>query len=185
MPTAQLVTCLHVRPLLPMLEAVASIGANLKRLRETAGYATQGAFAKALGVPQPRVSDWENDRYDIPEAPTLLKIAKTLRVSIDQLLEGVDEEYDRVLGDRAPQTTFGQARKGDAVATAIAALQAERARHAETMQALQDVASRFFAILADDEATSADPSRAAPRPPGRSSRARSGARTVARGGRRG
>ena len=49
-----------------------------------------------LGVPQPQVSDWENDRYSVLETLTLVKIAKGLRCSVDQLLVGVDPDYDRV-----------------------------------------------------------------------------------------
>jgi transcriptional regulator with XRE-family HTH domain len=78
----------------------ASVGSNIRRLREAAGYETQGAFAKALRVPQSRLSDWENDRYGIPDTPNLLKIATTLRVSIDALLDGVDRAYDHARGDR-------------------------------------------------------------------------------------
>src|SRR5436853_124207 len=76
----------------------ASVGSNIRRLREEAGYRTQGAFAKALRVPQSRLSDWENDRYGIPETANLLKIATALRVSVDALLEGVDRAYDEARG---------------------------------------------------------------------------------------
>ncbi len=68
----------------------ASVGTNIRRLREAAGYQTQGAFAKALRVPQSRLSDWENDRYGIPEPAHLPKIATVLRISIDALLDGLD-----------------------------------------------------------------------------------------------
>lgn len=47
-----------------------------------------------MRVPQSRVSDWENDRYGLPDTSTLLKIAKTLGCSIDDLLSGVDPRYD-------------------------------------------------------------------------------------------
>jgi transcriptional regulator with XRE-family HTH domain len=76
-----------------------SVGQNIKRLREAKGYKTQGEFAAALEVPQPRVSDWENDRYDLPDTASLLKIAKKLKVSIDELLTGVDNDYDAVRRD--------------------------------------------------------------------------------------
>ena len=74
-----------------------SLGQNLKRLRWNAGFQTQKALADLLGVPQPRVSDWENDRYAVLETKTLVRIAKGLRCSIDQLLAGVDPDYDRIL----------------------------------------------------------------------------------------
>ena len=82
----------------------ASVGSNIRRLREAAGYQTQGAFAKALRVPQSRLSDWENDRYGIPEPANLLKIATVLRISIDALLDGVDHAYDEARGGPARLT---------------------------------------------------------------------------------
>ena len=78
-----------------------SVGRNNKRLRSAAGIQTQKELAHLLRVPQPQVSDWENDRYAVVETPTLLKIAKGLRCSVDQLLAGVDPDYDRVREARA------------------------------------------------------------------------------------
>jgi len=83
-----------------MLTLVASVGENIRQLRQQAGYKTQGAFAEALRLPQPRVSDMENNRYGIPETPSLLKIAKLLRVSLDDLLAGVDATYDTIVVTR-------------------------------------------------------------------------------------
>lgn len=73
-----------------------SLGQNIKRLRIAAGIATQRALADRLHVPQPQVSDWENDRYATLETPTLMKLAKVMRCTIDQLLDGVDPDYDQV-----------------------------------------------------------------------------------------
>ncbi len=73
-----------------------SLGQNIRRLRRDAGLDTQKALADLLGVPQPQVSDWENDRYSVLETLTLVKIAKGLRCSVDELLVGVDPDYDRV-----------------------------------------------------------------------------------------
>lgn len=91
---------MHVSSSGPMLPDVAStVGKNIKRIREAAGFKTQGEFADALQVPQPRLSDWENDRYGLPDTTSLLRIAKKLKVSIDQLLTGVDEDYDAIRRD--------------------------------------------------------------------------------------
>ena len=73
-----------------------SLGQNIKRLRWEAGLHTQKALADLLGVPQPQVSDWENDRYAVLATLTLVRIAKGLRCSLDQLLAGVDPDYDRI-----------------------------------------------------------------------------------------
>ena len=73
-----------------------SLGQNIKRLRIAAGLSTQRALADRLRVPQPQVSDWENDRYGTLGTQTLMKLAKVLRCSIDALLDGVDPDYDQV-----------------------------------------------------------------------------------------
>ena len=78
-----------------------SLGQNIKRLRVAAGISTQRALAERLHVPQPQVSDWENDRYGTLETPTLMKLAKVLHCTIDQLLNGVDPDYDQVREARA------------------------------------------------------------------------------------
>jgi transcriptional regulator with XRE-family HTH domain len=88
-----------------MLSAVATIGENIRRLRSKAGYSTQGAFATALGVPQPRLSDWENDRWGVPETLTLVKIAKILDISVDELLAEVDQEYEVIRTRDLPRQT--------------------------------------------------------------------------------
>ena len=73
-----------------------SLGQNIKRLRCRSGLRTQRALADLLGVPQPQVSDWENDRYSVLGTLTLVRIAKGIGCSIDELLLGVDPDYDRV-----------------------------------------------------------------------------------------
>jgi transcriptional regulator with XRE-family HTH domain len=81
-----------------------SVGENVKRLRKLAGLATQSALAEKMGVPQPRASDLENDRYEWPDIQTLLSAAKAIGCSLDDLLAGVDAGYDqlRTTGRIAP-----------------------------------------------------------------------------------
>ena len=74
--------------------ALPTIGENIRHLRLAAGFKKQGEFADRLKVPQSRVSDWEKDRYGLPDTATLLKIAKGLDCSIDRILDGVDPGYD-------------------------------------------------------------------------------------------
>ena len=74
-----------------------SLGKNIKRLRTAAGFQTQKAYAELLGVLQSQVSDWENDRYANLEICTLVKLAKVFHCSVDELLAGVDPNYDRIL----------------------------------------------------------------------------------------
>lgn len=71
-----------------------TLGKNIKRIRLARGIDTQTKLARLLDVPQPQASDWENDRYKSLDTLTLLRIAKKLKVSLDQLVEGIDAEYD-------------------------------------------------------------------------------------------
>lgn len=76
----------------------ATIGKNIKRLRERAGLRTQGELAAKLGVPQPQASDWENDRYNWENAKvnTLIRIAVAVGSSLDELIAGTDLASDLV-----------------------------------------------------------------------------------------
>ena len=84
-----------------------SLGRNIKRLRLKVGLQTQKALAEKLGIPQPQVSDWENDRYSVLEVSTLVKLAKAFRCSVDQLLMGADPDYDRVREARLADAAAG------------------------------------------------------------------------------
>ena len=76
----------------------AIVGENIRRRRKAAGFAAQGDFALALGVPQSHVSDWETGRYQLPDTSSLIKMAKVINCSIDDLLEGRDQGYDAAAG---------------------------------------------------------------------------------------
>ena len=104
----QFLTCLRDNPIGPMLSYVPTVGENIKRLRLKAGIRTQSELAKVLGVPQPQASDWENDRYKALDTRTLLKIAKGLNVSIDDLVLGIDEHYDAIAGRTRAESTHAE-----------------------------------------------------------------------------
>ena len=57
---------------------------------------TQKAFAELLSVPQSQVSDWENDRFAVLDISSLIRLAKAFHCSVDELLAGVDPDYDRI-----------------------------------------------------------------------------------------
>jgi phage repressor protein C with HTH and peptisase S24 domain len=80
---------------------VATFGQNLQRLRERAGFKTAKALSDALGVVPSMISKLENDQQGLPETPTMLRLAKTLKCTVDELLDGVDAEYDAVKVMRA------------------------------------------------------------------------------------
>lgn len=80
---------------------LATFGGNVQRLRDRAGFKTAKSLADALQVAASVVSRWENDLTGLPEAPTLLKIAKTVRCSVEELLDGVDPDYQQMLEARS------------------------------------------------------------------------------------
>ena len=73
-----------------------SVGKNIKRLRAVMGLRTQKALVELLGVPPSQVSDWENDRFAVLDLSSLIKLAKAFHCSVDELLAGVDSDYDRI-----------------------------------------------------------------------------------------
>lgn len=166
---------------------MATIGENIKRLRPRAGFKTQGALALAIGVPQSRMSDWENGRYESIETENLVSIAKAIGVSIDELLAGVDPVYDKIAhgdttrhgiddGVRSPGkvSTFSPATQGetsdvDALATRIRELEGR----IEELQAYEVMVDAVRPHLVDALAAVGGPAdRAAARPPARGSRRR-------------
>ena len=73
-----------------------SVGANIKRLREAAGW-RQDDLAKAASVKQSDVSKWE--RGSIPTIRPLIRMAVALNVSVENLIAGVDATYDHARAD--------------------------------------------------------------------------------------
>ena len=70
----------------------------------------QKAFAELLGVPQSQVSDWEHDRFAVLDISSLIKLAKALHCSVDELLAGVvSTEHDR---DRVAWVGGARRRRG-------------------------------------------------------------------------
>lgn len=76
-----------------MLRAVANRGAAIKAARERAEM-NQTDVAVALRVKQAAVSKWETGRA-LPEAGKLVRLAVLLRCSVEDLVVGVDADYDR------------------------------------------------------------------------------------------
>lgn len=73
---------------------VVTVGSNIKAWREHAGFKTQVALAKALGVPASRVNEWERGRYKRPDTKTLEAIAAACNCRVDDLLANVGEPVD-------------------------------------------------------------------------------------------
>ncbi len=69
---------------------------NIKRLRTVAGFRTQSALADLLGISQTQLSEWESGRYAFLRISSLIRLAKALDCSVDDLLAGFDPDYDRI-----------------------------------------------------------------------------------------
>ncbi len=77
--------------------APVTVGDNIRKIRERLGL-QQVDLADRLKIRQP--SAWTLENQDgLPEAGTLLKLAKALSCSVEELLEGVDPDYDAVRRD--------------------------------------------------------------------------------------
>lgn len=74
---------------------MATFGGNLKRIRQQRKI-TQKALAKATGIGTTVLSRMENNGQGLPETPTILKLAKGLRCTVDDLIAGEDKEYDAI-----------------------------------------------------------------------------------------
>ena len=71
---------------------VVSLGKNVRRLRRLRDM-RQEDLATALGIEQGTVSKWETGKNQ-PDATILPRLALMLESSIDDLLRGVDPQYD-------------------------------------------------------------------------------------------
>lgn len=73
-------------------------GQNLRALRERAGL-TQEQLARKLGyLRQSPVSQWETGKVELPEADTVVRLAKELGCATTDLMRGVVTPWDAVRG---------------------------------------------------------------------------------------
>lgn len=84
------------------LDSVAktALGANLVEARNKRGW-NQGQAAGKAGVSRSRLNLWENGK-ETPGAEGLIRLAVTYDCPVDDLLGGVDEEYDDIIERRIP-----------------------------------------------------------------------------------
>lgn len=73
---------------------MSALARNIKRLREERGL-TQVGLGRLCGLTQPQISLYESGS-DVPEVGQLLKLARGLLVTMETLVEGVDEQFDAV-----------------------------------------------------------------------------------------
>jgi transcriptional regulator with XRE-family HTH domain len=86
---------------------VPGFGATIRAKRKP--LMTQVEFGKACAVSQSLVSQWERDE-SMPTGEQLVMIARVLKCSVEDLVIGVDPQYDqqrREIGGAVPQTEAG------------------------------------------------------------------------------
>jgi transcriptional regulator with XRE-family HTH domain len=135
-----------------MLSAVATISDNIRAAREARGW-TQSELAKRAGVVQARISDWERSRYRQPDISSLLKLANALEVTLDDLVAGIDTDYEA----RRKSIDAGRSTRRitspppgeeprDASSIDPGVLEKERQAHAETLAAIKRAAADLLRI---------------------------------------
>ena len=80
-----------------------TLGATVAALRKERGM-TQLELANQMGVTDKAVSKWERD-LSFPDAASLPKLAETLGVSVDELMQGGPAEPARPLPPK-PRASF-------------------------------------------------------------------------------
>lgn len=73
------------------------LGRNIAHLRERGGHTNAAAFARLIGVLPSKLNDWEAGVYTGLRLDSLLRISKGIPCRVEDLLEGVDEDYDRIV----------------------------------------------------------------------------------------
>ena len=88
-----------------------TLGATIAALRKERGM-TQLELANQMGVTDKAVSKWERD-LSFPDAASLPKLAETLGVSVDELMQGGPAEpARRSRAPRSPDPAWGGSRHG-------------------------------------------------------------------------
>lgn len=85
---------------------LATLGSNIREQRQKKGFRTARAFAQKLGIPESRLSDWENDRYDDIKLSNIMRIARHLDIGVEQLLAGAFD-LPRHAGDQRSGSSEG------------------------------------------------------------------------------
>lgn len=105
-----------------------TLGMNIRERRERV-FPSQAAAADAMEIPRARLNKWEKGR-ETPGTEGLLLLAISFKCSVDQLLSGVDGEYDAFIEARP---------EFDALAHLRAKTEAFIRRQTQAMQLALDV----------------------------------------------
>lgn len=109
MPTKSMAYALARSPLRPYPQhaviakdgETSALGKNIERMRLQAGHTNAAAFARSVGIAAATLNDWEGGRYKKLRLDSLLKLAKGIPCTVDELLGGVDADYDAIIDARS------------------------------------------------------------------------------------
>lgn len=155
----------------------AAFGRNVRRYRGKDTSATE--LASRLGVGKSLISGWEHGTKGLPQAPTLLRLAKALGVTVDDLLVGVDEDYDRLRSDLVRQggtDTVSPSTEGGANGPTQAQARVLETRLSDVLSEVREAAIRLAAIAKRHHPRGAETEDTTPATPRRDSRHRTARR---------
>lgn len=97
----QAFTRLNVSAPTGILAAVRTIGQNIRRAREAAGYTDAArqaaAFARLIKVNPAKLKDWESGRHASVSIKNLMRVAVGAKCSVEFLIDGIDRAYDETI----------------------------------------------------------------------------------------
>lgn len=154
-------------------EARPTFGGNLRNLMNRSGVRVTDVAAE-LGVVKSAVSGWLHDKVELPNTPTLLRLAKAVRCSVDEMLAGLDPDYDKVIRDlnRQIKDQGSPPERGSDVPASVR-VEASRVESAskKLQVAAEEIAARLMDIAGELSAT-AQAGATQPAEPGTRSRRR-------------
>lgn len=125
------------------------------------------AVSQASGIVESQISDYRRGEVKEPGVFTLLKIARAVGCSVEELVEGIDPEYDALRSDlirhAQDQQSGPSSNVGDLPndSTAAGVLESENQRLREALEQVTHVASQLAEIAAagvkSDQAASGRP----------------------------
>ena len=140
---------------------VPTLGENIRKARTEAGISRR-VLSRALGVQEGNtvVADLELGRNKNIGLSRLMKVARGLKRPIEDLIAGIDEDYDAMLRDLLRQTgtgplpSRGNPREEEGHREAIAArLLEERSRTTEALLQIHDALTRLLGERGDLQKT--------------------------------
>ena len=133
------------------LAAVATFGGNVRKLRRAVGLKQKDLAAK-LDIAKNTMSGLEKEREGfLPGAPMLLRLAKAIGCTVDDLLQDLDAEYEQIKSSRAQQHT---SKTGGSDVPASASTESDRfewQHHDRFVEEASSITKRLVELLAKEK----------------------------------